>query len=103
MADKAQTVMCLNQDSLHTLEDAIALLENGQAQADICVDLGDGIRARANGSDGLKGLLQRLRAYKMLLSIAGGDTAESVVAMQPRKPELHPEVAIILDALREQS
>lgn len=101
MADKAQSVNLLDQTGVQTLEKAIDLLENGQATDDICVDLGDGIMARADGGDGLKGLLQRLRLYKMLLTLAMGKSGDSIVAMQPRKAELHPDVAIILDALRE--
>lgn len=101
MADKAQSVTYLNQADLHTLDDAIVFLEQGHTN--ICVDLGEGIVARANGDDGDKGLLHRLRGYKMMLSIAAGDSTDGIVAMRPCKPELHPDVAIILDALREQS
>ncbi len=103
IADKAESVSYPSPPDLLTLDTAIAQLEDGVAEDDICVDLGDGILARADGNEGQKGLLQRLRAYKFLLTMAIGKTSDGVVAMQLRKPELHPDVASILDALHDDS
>jgi hypothetical protein len=83
------------------LNAAIALLEQGAASEDITVDLGDGTLTRAYGRLGLKGLLQRLRGYRTILALNAGEISEGVVAMRSGKPDMHPDVAIILDALKD--
>ncbi|MDG1824762.1 MAG: hypothetical protein P8H62_00710 [Henriciella sp.] len=50
---------------------------------------------------GLKGLLQRLRGYRTILALNAGEISEGVVAMRSGKPDMHPDVAIILDALKD--
>lgn len=81
-------------------ETAIGLLEAGEATEDILVDLGGGCFARADGRLGLQGLLQRLRGYRLLVMMAGSGQTEAVLPLRDGKPEVHAQVAPILDALK---
>ena len=72
------------------LDEAIRLLEAGQGQ-DICVDLGDGRLARADGPRGSEGLLQRL----LRIPSVSGTKPVSCPCLQvsvaaDRVPSLHP-------------
>ncbi len=81
-------------------ETAISMLEAGEASEAIIVDLGGGVLARADGRLGLRGLLQRLRGHRMLLNLSDvGATSDVVLPMRSGAPEMHPDVAVILDAL----
>ncbi len=79
---------------------AIELIEAGKADEALVVDLGDGVLARANGRLGLQGLLQRLRGYRLVQTLANADAPEEIVSLRSDAPEMHPDVAIILDALK---
>lgn len=79
------------------LDEAIRLLEAGEGQ-DICVDLGDGRVARADGPRGSEGLLQRLRGHKMMLALASGAADLSRFSAVPRALTIAPGVQEILDA-----
>lgn len=79
------------------LDEAIRLLEAGQGQ-DICVDLGDGRLARADGPRGSEGLLQRLRGHKMMLALASGAADLSHFTASPHALTIAPGVQEILDA-----
>ena len=82
------------------IDKAIAQLEAGKADASICVDLGDGFCARADGVNQLDGLLQRARGLRLLTLMAEQRTVERPGAMRSGKSGLHPVVEEILDALR---
>lgn len=85
-----------------TLDDAITLIEAGDAPDNICVDIGHEVLVRADGPKGVQGLLQRLRGHRMILAVSAGELASSVVPMRSGKPDMHPDVAEILDALKDQ-
>ncbi|MEL7032091.1 MAG: hypothetical protein AAGL97_02025 [Pseudomonadota bacterium] len=92
----------LPESPIISLDDAIAMLEADEAPENICVDIGHDILVRANGPKGLQGLLQRLRGHRMILALSSGELAQSVVPMRSGKPDMHPDVAEILDALKDQ-
>ena len=102
MADTSGMIELPNPAPIVSLDEGIALIESGEAPETICVDIGHEVLVRADGSKGLQGLLQRLRGHRMILALSSGETAPSVVAMRSGKPDLHPDVAEILDALRDQ-
>ena len=79
------------------LDEAIRLLEAGEGQ-DITVDLGDGRIARADGTRGAEGLLQRLRGHKMMIALASGAADLSRFSAAPRSLTVAPAVQEILDA-----
>ena len=84
------------------LDEAITLIERGGAPDNICVELAPGLLVQADGEKGMQGLLQRLRGHRMILALSAGEAAESVVPMRSGKPDMHPDVAEILDALNDQ-
>ncbi|MEM7459360.1 MAG: hypothetical protein AAF331_07835 [Pseudomonadota bacterium] len=92
----------LPESPIMSLDDAIAMLEADEAPENICVDIGHDTLVRANGPKGLLGLLQRLRGHRMILALSSGELAQSVVPMRSGKPDMHPDVAEILDALKDQ-
>lgn len=102
MADTSNMKEFPEPPSVVTLDQAIALLEADEAPDNICVDIGHKTLVRADGSKGLQGLLQRLRGHRMILSLSSGELAQSVVPMRSGRPEMHPDVAEILDALKDQ-
>lgn len=88
-------------DEVLSLDAAIAAIEAGACGDNIQVDLGGGLIAKADGALGLGGLLQRLRSHKVLLAFAKMPAGASATPMRPFSPDMHPEVAIILDALKD--
>lgn len=100
MADGAGFAIRTPIDGPVDLDTAITLIETLQASPDIRVDLGDGMMARADGAQGLQGLLQRLRGHRVILAMAAGAISTGVQPMRSGKPDMHPDVAIILDALK---
>ena len=102
MAEKSNMIELPDTASIVSLDEAIALIEAGDAPDTICVDIGHEVLVRADGVKGLQGLLQRLRGHRMILALSSGETAPSVVVMRSGKPEMHPDVAEILDALKDQ-
>lgn len=102
MAEASGMIELPNPTPTVSLDEGIALIESDQAPETLCVDIGHEVLVRADGSKGLQGLLQRLRGHRMILALSSGETAPSVVAMRSGKPELHPDVAEILDALKDQ-
>ena len=81
------------------IETAIAMIEAGEADDTLVVDLGEACLARADGRLGLKGLLQRLRGHRTLMALAGSNTGDSILSMRSGRPDVHPDVVAILDAL----
>ena len=102
MAEISGMIELPDSPQIVSLDEAIALIEAGEAPDDLCVDIGHEILVRADGANGLQGLLQRLRGHRMVLALSTGEIAPSVVAMRSGKPEMHPDVAEILDALKDQ-
>ena len=82
------------------LDTAISLIETGCADEALVVDLGDGVLARADGRLGLAGLLQRLRGHRTLCVLSRQSGAAAPTALRSGMPDVHPQVAEILDALR---
>jgi hypothetical protein len=101
MADGTHYADFASTDAPLNVSAAIALIEQGQAPDDIVVDLGDGTMAKADGRFGLNGLLQRLRGYRKIVALNAGEPADGLVAMRSGRPDMHPDVAIILDALKD--
>ena len=99
MADGARNLDLGTMATPVDMETAIALIESGKADEALVVDLGDSCFARADGRHGLKGLLQRLRGHRALMAMAQSDAGETVLAMRSGKPDVHPDVVAILDAL----
>lgn len=100
MADGA-TYLQFSTDITGTdLETAISLIESGDAPETLVVDLGDGCFARADGRLGLQGLLQRLRGHRLLMTVAQAGQDETVLPLRDGEPEIEPQVAAILDALK---
>ncbi len=103
MADGANYLHFSSDIAAVDLDTAIAMLEAGDASETILVDLGEGLVARADGRLGLKGLLQRLRGHRLLAALAHAEAPESVTQLHNDAPEMHPDVAVILDALKNRS
>lgn len=102
MAEASSMIELRNPTPIVSLDEGISLIESGEAPEGLAVDIGHEILVRADGGQGLQGLLQRLRGHRMVLALSSGETGPSVVAMRSGKPELHPDVAEILDALNDQ-
>ncbi|MEL6862114.1 MAG: hypothetical protein AAGL11_09765 [Pseudomonadota bacterium] len=102
MAERSNMIEQLNPEETVSLEEAISQIESGEASETITVDIGHDRLVRADGAQGLQGLLQRLRGHRMVLALSSGEATSSVVAMRSGRPELHPDVAEILDALKDQ-
>jgi len=102
MADTSNMKELPEPPHVVSMDQAIALLEADEAPENICVDIGHDMFVRADGAKGLQGLLQRLRGHRMILSLSSGELAQSVVPMRSGKPDMHPDVAEILDALKDQ-
>ncbi len=100
MADEAMHTQMTNPAGPVDLETGISLIEAGQAEDSLVVDLGDGCLARADGRKGLQGLLQRLRGHRALTSMAYSTSSEALVSMRSVTPDMHPDVVAILDALK---
>lgn len=100
MADGTSFALQVENTGPVDLETGIKLIETLRAGSDLRVDLGNGMIAKADGAQGLQGLLQRLRGHRMILAMAAGATASGIAPMRSSKPDMHPDVAIILDALK---
>ena len=85
-----------------SIDDGIAMIEAGDAPETICVDIGHDKLIRADGVHGLQGLLQRLRGHRTILALSSGESSDTVVPMRSGKPDMHPDVAAIVDALKDQ-
>lgn len=102
MADTSNMKELPDTSLIVDLDAAIALLEGDDAPENICVDIGHATLLRADGPKGAQGLLQRLRGHRMILALSSGELTQKVVPMRSGKPDMHPDVAEILDALRDQ-
>ena len=102
MADPSSMIELPESSPIYSLDDGIAAIEAGEASDNICVDIGHDTLIRADGAKGLQGLLQRLRGHRMILAMSSGEISPSVVPMRSGKPDMHPDVAAILDALKDQ-
>jgi len=87
-------------EAMLSVDAAIAAIEAEACADTVQVDLGNGLIAKADGRLGLGGLLQRLRSHKVLTAFAQMPVGQSATPMRPFTPDMHPDVAIILDALR---
>lgn len=83
------------------LDEGIARLESGKADASIRIDFGAGIVGEVTDDSGLDGLLQRARGVRLIQMIARGEDIESAAHLRSSKPVVHPLVKEILDALRQ--
>ncbi|MEL7110540.1 MAG: hypothetical protein AAGJ68_06695 [Pseudomonadota bacterium] len=92
----------LPETPIVSLDEAIEMIEAEKAPDTICVDIGHKTLVRADGPKGLQGMLQRLRGHRMILSLSSGEAAQSVIPLRSGKPDMHPDVAEILDALKDQ-
>ena len=101
MADTSSMKELPETPPIVTLDDGIAMIEAGNAPENLCVDIGHSKPLRADGVKGLQGLLQRLRGHRMILALSSGELAPTVVPMRSGKPDMHPDVAAILDALKD--
>lgn len=102
MADRSSMIERPEPSPIVSLDEGIAMIESGDAPDNICVNIGSNTLLRADGVKGLAGLLQRLRGHRMILALSSGEIAPSVVPMRSGKPDMHPDVAAILDALKDQ-
>lgn len=86
-----------SSDTLMTIDNAIAAIQNGEADSSIQVDLGGGRVARVNSDRGLDGLLQRLKGHKTMMALM--ESASDISHLIDSSP-LHAteEVLEILDA-----
>ncbi len=100
MADGATHLHFSSDITAVDLETAISMIEAGDASETLLVDLGEGSFARADGRLGLQGLLQRLRGHRALIAMALNGGSETVLPMRSGNPDMHPDVAAILDALK---
>ena len=64
MAEISGMIELPDSPQIVSLDEAIALIEAGKAPDDLCVDIGHEILVRADGANGLQGLLQRLRGRR---------------------------------------
>jgi len=92
----------LPETPIVSLDEAIEMIEAEKAPDTICVDIGHKTLVRADGPKGLQGMLQRLRGHRMILSLSSGEAAQSIIPLRSGKPDMHPDVAEILDALKDQ-
>lgn len=83
--------MCL------ALEEAIDRLESGANADDIVVDLGAGVIARADGPRGTEGLLQRLKALRLLQLLASKPDLDFPPGGETMRPD--PRVKAMLDVI----
>ena len=102
MVDTSSMIELPETPPIVSLDEGSVLIESGKAPENICVDIGHDILVRADGSKGLQGLLQRVRGHRMVMTLASGEASDSVVPMRSGKPDMHPDVAEILDALKDQ-
>ncbi|MEO1661635.1 MAG: hypothetical protein AAFR51_11650 [Pseudomonadota bacterium] len=102
MVDTSSMIELPETPPIVSLDEGIALIESGKAPENLCVDIGHDILVRADGRKGLQGLLQRLRGHRMVMTLASGEASDRVVPMRSGKPDMHPDVAEILDALKDQ-
>lgn len=87
-------------ETVFGLDEAITRLEGGNSSDDITVDLGDGRLARANGHRGETGLLQRLKAHRLIMALGDGPADLTRFASEPRPLFIAPQVQEILNAIR---
>ena len=78
-------------------DEAIERLEAGKEVDGIVVDLGKGVLARPDGPLGAVGLLQRLKAFKLLKSMAKTPCRTLASSAEQVRPDPH--VKALLDAV----
>lgn len=82
-----------------SLAAGIAELERSGPKPGLCVDLGYGAIARADGALGQAGLVQRLMGHRLLLALAG-DPAQEGVVLPERDLEVTAQNKELLDLAR---
>ncbi|WP_084398419.1 hypothetical protein [Henriciella aquimarina] len=83
------------------LDEAIELLESGEADLSIRVDFGHGYIGTASRAEDLPGLLQRARGLRLLKAMADEEPVERPAGLRSGMSVLHPLVEEILDALKQ--
>lgn len=84
------------------IEEGLAQLERGGPRPGLCVDLGYGTLARADGTLGQAGLTQRLLGHRLLLALAH-DPAHEGLELPERTLDVSPEIKELLDLARPES
>ena len=80
-----------------TPDEAIARLETGASAEGLVVDLGEGLFARPDGPLGADGLLQRLKALRLLKSLAEMPCESFAEPPEAIRPD--PRVKALLDVV----
>jgi len=85
-----------------SLTEGLAALERGGPRPGLCVDLGDGAIAKADGALGQAGLIQRLMGHRLLIALAG-DPAQEGLELPNRSLDITPHTKELLDLARSAS
>lgn len=97
------TALRLVTDEIETetvdLTDGISRLERGGPKPGLCVDLGYGAIAKADGVLGQAGLAQRLMGHRLLLALAA-DTPQEGFVLPERALDMTLETKTLLDLAR---
>ena len=84
------------------LEEGLARLERGGPRPGLCVDLGHGALARADGALGQAGLTQRLLGHRLLLALAQ-DPVNEALELPDRTVDISIPIKELLDLARPES
>lgn len=84
------------------LDEGLALLERGGPRPGLCVDIGFGVMATANGPLGQAGLTQRLLGHRLLVALAC-DPAQDGLELPERRLDISAETKELLDLARPES
>ena len=85
-----------------SLSEGLALLERGGPRPGLCVDLGYGVVAKADGKLGQAGLIQRLMGHRLLAALAR-DPAQEGLELPNRKLDISKQTKDLLDLARKPS
>lgn len=85
-----------------SLSEGLALLERGGPRPGLCVDLGYGAIAKADGKLGQAGLIQRLMGHRLLVALAG-DPAQEGLELPNRQLDISKQTKDLLDLARKPS
>ena len=85
-----------------SLNEGLAHLERGGPRPGLCVDLGHGAIAKADGPLGQSGLMQRLMGHRLLSALAN-DPAQEGLVLPERELDMAPRTKELLDLARTSS
>ena len=85
-----------------SLADGLSALERGGPRPGLCVDLGHGAIAKADGALGQAGLIQRLMGHRLLVALAG-DPAQEGLKLPNRSLDITEHTKELLDLARSAS